>query len=133
MNMEDKSCARFLTGRYITKIDDEWVYPETEKTLELAHLLPIEDYIMKRLNTIRPYAFGTDIYKECVAKSGYIKGDNSRTWWTDNKQDTERNETEYEYDNYDPNEIELEWGTEDGNEIEINGNEIEINEAEITI
>ena len=71
-------CARFLTGRYITKIDDKWVYPETKKTLELAHLLPVEDYIMKRITTIRTYAFGTEIYKECIAKSGYIKGDNSR-------------------------------------------------------
>ena len=49
-------CARFLTGRYITKVDDEWIYPDTTKTLELAHLLPIEDCIKKcRRETITPF------------------------------------------------------------------------------
>ena len=75
--------ARFLTGRYITQIDDEWIYPETKRTLELAHLLPIEDYIMNRKNKIQLYASETEIYNECIAKSLYVKADNSLQWWTE--------------------------------------------------
>ena len=121
--------ARFLTGRYITKIDDEWVYPETKKTLELAHLLPIDDYIMKRKQTIATYALQTAIYKECINKSLYIKNDNSLQWWTDmenddNEDDDNNNNNDdnnnnnninitQQYDNYDPNEIEIIWCTEE--------------------
>ena len=115
--------ARFLTGRYITQIDDEWIYPETKRTLELAHLLPIEDYIMNRKNKIQLYASETEIYNECIAKSLYVKADNSLQWWTEyNKQYNEICQTVY--DTYDIDEIELEWDTEiQENEI----NEVELN------
>lgn len=29
------------------KLEDKWIYPETNKALPLAHLLPIEKYLLK--------------------------------------------------------------------------------------
>ena len=113
-------CARFLTGRYITQKDEQWVYPETKRTLELAHLLPIEDYIIKRKTKIEEYARETAIYDECIKKSLYIKSNNSLQWWpktnisidNNNIIINNNNNNKQQYDNYDPNEIELEWLTE---------------------
>ena len=33
LNSFHNICARFITGRHITKIDDQWHYPETKQTL----------------------------------------------------------------------------------------------------
>ena len=116
-------CARFWTGRYITKINDEWIYPDTTKSLELAYLLPIEEYMTKRKNTIQIYACETDIYEECIAKQLYIKADNTLQWWDNIIQYIETNEegnninnnltNETENNAYDPDEIEIEWWTEE--------------------
>jgi hypothetical protein len=118
--------ARFLTGRYITQIDDKWIYPETKKTLELAHLLPIEEYMLKRKNTIQLYACDTAIYEECRTKQLYVKADNTLQWWDNiiyynDSIDYNNNNNLIINDNdnneavnitYDPNEIELEWWTD---------------------
>ena len=61
LNSFHNRCARFITGRHITKVDDQWHYPETKQTLELAHVLPVEDYIIKRKNTILDFAYNTNI------------------------------------------------------------------------
>ena len=119
--------AWFMTGRYITKINEEWVYPDTKRTLELAHLLPIEEYITNRKNTIQLYALDTDIYNDCIIKSLHTKADNSLQWWTEYKQQNkeicetvysnyyyQQNNEIYDivYDTYDMNQIQLEWCTE---------------------
>lgn len=52
----------FLNGRYITKVNDEWINPETIKRLALAYLLPIEEYTKKRKNSIKSYVLATDIH-----------------------------------------------------------------------
>ena len=123
-------CARFLTGRFITKVDEEWIYPDTQKTLELAHLLPVEEYIIKRRKTLEEsYALNSEIYEECVRKSIYIKGNNNLEWWTKNHSinnnnnniiNNNNNINESEYNVYDPNEIEIEWWTEEITNSEIN-------------
>lgn len=42
MNMEEgKNCTGFKTC-------EVWVYPKIKNILEVAHLLPIEDYVNKR-------------------------------------------------------------------------------------
>lgn len=35
--------------------DETWIYPATKETMELADLLPIEDYIEKRKLTVGGY------------------------------------------------------------------------------
>ena len=103
------------------------LYPSSSnRKREEAHLLPIEDYIKKRRETITPYARGTEIYKECIEKSKYIKFNNALNWWPNNENDNENdskqnNEQQVtEYDTYDRNEIELEWETESDSDYIIN-------------
>lgn len=62
-------CAHFLTGRYITKVNDEWINPETKKRLDLAYLLPIEEYTKNRKNSIKSYALDRDIHTGSIKKS----------------------------------------------------------------
>ena len=82
INSFHNRCARFITGRFITKLeDDTWVCPDTKTTLEMADLLPIEEYIERRKNTISEYAISTNIFHDCIQKSKYIKSDNSLEWW----------------------------------------------------
>lgn len=38
----------YVKGRCITKVEDNWIYPENRKTLELSHLLPIDDCFTER-------------------------------------------------------------------------------------
>ena len=72
-------CARFITGRFITKEEDgTWIFPETKKTLQLAHLLTVDDY------TIFNYAMGTEIYSKCKSAADIFKSDNKLEWWRDN-------------------------------------------------
>lgn len=66
LNAFHRSCARFITGRHIRMLDDSsLVYPATKETVELADLLPIEDYVKKRKLTVSGYVEGTDVYAEC--------------------------------------------------------------------
>ena len=74
-------CARFITGRFITKEEDTWIFPDTATTLQLADLLSIDEYIMNRRNTISEYAMGTNIYSKCKKSGNYNKSDNKLEWW----------------------------------------------------
>ena len=77
LNAFHRRCARFITGRHIRMLDDEtWIYPSTTKTLELADLLSIEDYIETRKLTVGGYVEGTDIFKECKEMTT-----NRLVWW----------------------------------------------------
>ena len=77
-------CARFITGCFITKEEDgTWIFPETKKTLQLAHLLTVDDYITKRRDTIFNYAMGTEIYSKCKSAADIFKSDNKLEWWRD--------------------------------------------------
>ena len=77
LNAFHRRCARFITGRHIRMLDDlTWVYPSTTKTLELADLLPIKDYVEKRKLTVAGYVEGTDIYAACKEVTT-----NRLVWW----------------------------------------------------
>ena len=74
-------CARFITGRFITKEEDIWIFPDTKTTLEVADLLSIDEYIMNRRNTISEYAMGTKLYSKCANSGNFNKSDNKLEWW----------------------------------------------------
>jgi hypothetical protein len=77
-------CARFITGRFITKAEDgTWIFPDTKTTLLLAHLLPIDEYITKRRGTVLKYATETEIYSKCKISADLCKSDNKLEWWND--------------------------------------------------
>jgi hypothetical protein len=60
-----------------------WIFPETKRTLELAFLLPIDDYITNRRGTVLEYAMGTEIYSKCSESAILNKSDNKLEWWRD--------------------------------------------------
>ena len=92
-------CARFITGRFITKSDDgTWVFPETTKTLELAYLLSIDDYIIQRRGTVLEYAIETEIFRRCQSAKEFFKSDNKLEWWTGINSDSVCEETQSEFD-----------------------------------
>ena len=58
--------------------------PRYQKTLELADLLKLEDYIEKRKNTIFGFAENLQLYKECELSSKINRGENNLVWWPEN-------------------------------------------------
>jgi hypothetical protein len=74
-------CARFITGRYITKENDTWIFPETTKTLQLAGLLTVDEYINNRKGTVLGYVKSTEIFKKCKEAETEFKSDNKMEWW----------------------------------------------------
>jgi hypothetical protein len=41
LNSFHHMCARFITGRHIQQIDEEWIYSNTQETIKQANLLTI--------------------------------------------------------------------------------------------
>jgi ribonucleotide reductase beta subunit family protein with ferritin-like domain len=58
--------ARFITGRHIQQVGEEWIYPNTEETLKQANLLTIQEYLNKRRKTVQNYVLTTNIFQECL-------------------------------------------------------------------
>jgi hypothetical protein len=85
-----RRCARFITGRHIKLVDDKWIYPCTKKTMEMADLLPIEEYIKKRKDTIRIFAEEREILAKCKSSSILTRNNRSLAWW-DEKRNIEEN------------------------------------------
>ena len=52
-----RSCARFITNRFIRPAEDgqSWIYPDSAEVLEEAGLYEIEHYIQKRRDTISEF------------------------------------------------------------------------------
>ena len=84
LNSFHNRCTRYITGRHITMKNDIWEYPDTKKTLDLADLLKLEDYIEKRKNTIFGFAENLQLYKECELSSKINRGENNLVWWPEN-------------------------------------------------
>jgi hypothetical protein len=63
-------CARFITGRHIQQVGEEWIYPNTEETLKQANLLTIQEYLNKRRKTVQNYVLTTNIFQECLKSRG---------------------------------------------------------------
>ena len=61
-----RSCARFLTRRYIKPNENgTWVYPSSASVLEEAGLYEIDHYIQKRRETVLEFVKEREIYQEC--------------------------------------------------------------------
>ena len=81
VNAFHNRCSRFITGRHIKLDGETWVYPSRVTTLQQADLLGVEDYIVKRKDTIGAYAESTDIFNSCQSCEGYTKNNRELMWW----------------------------------------------------
>ena len=80
-----RRCARFISGRHIRCVDDVWIYPDTKTTMEITDLLSIEEYMLKRKDTVRLYVRTTDILNKCKFSRPAPRNSNQTVWWTDEK------------------------------------------------
>ena len=78
--MHYNRCARFITGRFISKEDDTWIFPDNTKRLELVDLLSIGDCFKNRRGTVLCYAVGTEIYSKCQKSAVFKKLDDKLEW-----------------------------------------------------
>jgi hypothetical protein len=76
-------CARYIARRHIKqKEDGTWFHPPSHEVLEECGLLPIEDYIQKRKDTVMKYARGRPILDECMASSQASGANGHFVWWS---------------------------------------------------
>ena len=80
-----RRCARFISGRHIRCIDEVWIYPDTKTTMEMTDLLPIEDYMAKRKETVRLYVETTKILEDCKNSLPAARNSNQTVWWSSDK------------------------------------------------
>ena len=76
-----RRCARYITGRHINLVGEEWEYPSSIETLEEADLLTIEESIRQRKETILGFAETLPILQECIDVSNMTKNNRTLTWW----------------------------------------------------
>jgi hypothetical protein len=75
-------CARYITRQHIRQDQDgNWICPPSKDVLAQAKLLPIQDYIAKRRNTVKRYITTRPIYKQCVESRPLARHFNQSTWW----------------------------------------------------
>jgi hypothetical protein len=75
-------CARFITGQHIRQNEDKsWTCPPSAYVLNLAGLLPIQEYIEKRRKSVEPYVFSRPIYQQCVQSRPLARNANRAVWW----------------------------------------------------
>ena len=78
--------VRYLTGDHIEKRDKTWYYPDHNKLLKKAKLLPIEKYIERRRGTLRRY-FETnkgELLDQAKKIKRHCYDPNKTLWWEQN-------------------------------------------------
>lgn len=65
-NSFHRRSSRYITGRHIRLVNGVWKYPDSNVRLEMADVLPKEEYIKKRKSTVCEYSLSTDIYLKTV-------------------------------------------------------------------
>jgi hypothetical protein len=66
--------------------DRQWTYPKLEDVLEECGMYTIEEYIVKRRNTIAAYVVERSIFRDCV-ESERKQGSVPRKWWWEQEMD----------------------------------------------
>jgi hypothetical protein len=77
--------ARWLTGRYPHPIsdadDDNWIYPSIKKTLRIAGLFTMDEYLNRRRRYLEEYTGQLQKLQEC--QDAFQMGNTTRRvfWW----------------------------------------------------
>lgn len=72
--------ARRISGKTARRVNGRWVYPPIREALELAGLLPIDQYILVRQRTLVEKIATRPIYQLC-REVERLSGSSSRTYW----------------------------------------------------
>jgi hypothetical protein len=77
-----RRCARYITGQHIRQNPDgTWTCPSSAEVLSQAGLWTIQEYIQRRKNTVKKYAFSTPIYQACKISQPLASNQNQKVWW----------------------------------------------------
>jgi hypothetical protein len=77
-----RRCARFITGQHIRPNQDgTWTCPSSEEVLSQAGLWTIQEYIQRRKNTVKKFAFSTSAYQTCKTSRPLASNPNQKIWW----------------------------------------------------
>jgi hypothetical protein len=63
--------------------DGNWIYPNSEDTLQSASLLTMEEYIEQRRKTIKYYVHSTNIYNKCIHSKASPRNTAQIVWWNE--------------------------------------------------
>jgi hypothetical protein len=81
-------CARYLTHMPIHQnAEGTWILPPTEQVLARAKLLPIQEYIRKRRETVKKYATTREILTICTDSRPLASNPNQLVWWKLDEED----------------------------------------------
>jgi hypothetical protein len=74
-----RRCPRCITGRHIHPNEEGiWIYPSSAETLEIAGLLPIDECIRRRVQTVLESVQTREIYKSCLDSQPLAR---VPSWW----------------------------------------------------
>jgi hypothetical protein len=75
-------CARYISGQHIRmNVDGTWTCPSSESVLKQTGLWTIDEYLLRRRETIKKYVIGTEIYKKCMASKPLASNPKQLVWW----------------------------------------------------
>jgi hypothetical protein len=81
-------CARYLTHMPIHQSPEgTWIVPSTAQVLKCAKLLPIQEYIRKRRETVKKYAITREILTLCTESRPLASNPNQLVWWKLDEED----------------------------------------------
>jgi hypothetical protein len=81
LNTFHNMCARYITGRHIKLVNEQWEYPCSATTLKQASLLTIKEYINKRRSTVKKYVETTQIFRDCQNSKAVANSARKLVWW----------------------------------------------------
>ena len=74
--------ARFLTGKHIRPLEDgSWHCPPTEDVLQEAGLETVEEYILRRRQTVRGFVRHRPMYLHCMLSAAERVSARKTVWW----------------------------------------------------
>jgi len=75
--------ARYITGRHIRKLEDGTYFcPPTMEVLAEPGLETIDEYMLRRRQTIRGFVRHRPIYETCLRSRALSTNVNKVVWWT---------------------------------------------------
>jgi hypothetical protein len=75
-------CARYITKCHIRQDSDgTWICPPSAEVLEEVDLLPVQEYLKNRRDTIHKYISTTKLWQKCKDSKVLASNPNQKVWW----------------------------------------------------
>ena len=82
LNSFHHKCARYIAREHIKQqTNGEWILPSSTAVLQKCGLFKIEEYIMRRKQTVENFVLGQPIYQTCINSVVSAGNVNQKVWW----------------------------------------------------